>query len=459
MLVFQRDFEHPCSRAFERLGLDEATLVRYVAEINLYLPDDWRMTRTRNNFRVQLVLPNGSAALVGWSFRAGEKILHIIDTVHGQCFHDNVDLKATGSISRNQWPDREFRAEHSEVYTPNLYFFVPCPDDSRSPVFARQYEKVRIDNGKQHGVQYHRIHPLSKAGLDLTHFRWVRWNTRGEVDFVDFPAAGYHGKDYWVTPSLSTQTKRANVARVYVEDLRRRMNAHHIVAAPPETDAPPAYEPEWKYTFHGKPKVFYNLVKEIQTLALKSGYRVEGVNKYESQRDIYLDDEARTLLNAGISLRVRQIKERHARITLKKRTHAADAEHLRIEEDAVISRVQMDQLLAGKPVNTLPFRLLSYIAPACRTLGPVLTVNNDRTTLVLKDAMLLRAEVCHDSVSYEANGRFWGPHYEIEVESRGMLRDSVEEVAQLISSSCPDLQRCDLSKYERGMRVTMTRRM
>ncbi|HID30744.1 MAG TPA: hypothetical protein EYP19_12165, partial [Desulfobacterales bacterium] len=209
MLVFQTDWKHikeGCTRANVNLGW----LVEVVAEINLYLPDDWRMTRSTNNFRIQIVAEE-MPALVGFSYRgSGDEIIHIIDSVFPKGYFDKFDLQAIGSkpITR---VDKSIKQQHPEIVIPNVYFYRPCPDDSVTPLFARQYVKIKLGrDGNPVGDQYHRIHPLSKAGLDLEHFRWVHWNINGHVEDVETPDAGYHGKDYWEVPLLEKVGTRSS---------------------------------------------------------------------------------------------------------------------------------------------------------------------------------------------------------------------------------------------------------
>ena len=92
MLVFQSNWQHIKDRCCERAGMDPRWLVTLVAEINLYLPDDWRMTRRGNHFRVQVV-GAASPALVGFSYRTDEDhVLHIIQSVFTKDMFDTYYL-------------------------------------------------------------------------------------------------------------------------------------------------------------------------------------------------------------------------------------------------------------------------------------------------------------------------------------------------------------------------------
>lgn len=157
MLVFQLNLDHLEERCTDRAGRELKWLLEIVAEINLYLPDDWRMTRSNNNFRIQVV-GKDTPALVGHSYRAyGDEILHIIDSVFEKGFPDQYDHSAATGKSRSRF-NAGTKCRHPECIVPNLYFFRPCPDDSPTPLFARQYEKVfRGKDGKPVGTLYERI--------------------------------------------------------------------------------------------------------------------------------------------------------------------------------------------------------------------------------------------------------------------------------------------------------------
>ena len=87
MLVFHLNWEEHIKnnpeKGCKRAGIDFKWLVEVVAEINLYLPDDWRMTRSTNNFRINIVSKNNAVALVGYSYRTeGGKILSLWVSSH-----------------------------------------------------------------------------------------------------------------------------------------------------------------------------------------------------------------------------------------------------------------------------------------------------------------------------------------------------------------------------------------
>lgn len=93
MLVLQRNADHVLNDGCKRAGVDPKWLLEVIAEINLFVPDDWRLTRTTNNFRIRIV-SHPCATFVGSCYRThGDNILHIIDSLHLPGFHDCKDLR------------------------------------------------------------------------------------------------------------------------------------------------------------------------------------------------------------------------------------------------------------------------------------------------------------------------------------------------------------------------------
>jgi hypothetical protein len=467
MLVFQRNLDHLEEKCSDRTGRDLKWLLEIVAEINLYLPDDWRMTRSNNNFRIQVV-GKDTPALVGRSYRAyGDEILHIIDSVFEKGFFDQYDLEAATGKGRGRVKAATKR-QHPDAVAPNLYFFRPCPDDSPTPLFARQYEKVFKGKDKELvGAQYHRIHPLTQAGLDLHHSRWVRWNITGHVEPADTPDPRYHGKDYWDTPLLESDPNRASY-ETYMIDYGKTMQAYGVtLPKPPEMYMSP-YEHEYKFLIDGNEQHARETFKLIEMEAAsgsaflkETGFRVREESQGRSRRqvDLYFDDNQLTLYESGVSFRLREKKD-VMRVTLKKRLPASmqmfghEALYERIEEEAVVTQPQKNALLDGKQINVFPYRLIAYIAPQCRLIWPKLKVVTNRQVLILEDADHRKVEMCLDEVTY-APPRNDGaaslpPHFEIEVESKGAPRDSVKRLALHLEKDL-GLKPSPETKYQRGI--------
>jgi purine nucleosidase len=150
-------------------------------------------------------------------------------------------------------------------------------------------------------------------------------------------------------------------------------------------------------------------------------------------------------------------------VSLKKRKliediYARSGLYERIEEEAVISLSQENDLKKGKPVNILPYRLLSFIAQNLGALQHVMTVKNQRKTFVLQDDSLRKIELCMDRVSYEfGSGSPKNPFFELEIQSREASKERTRQLAEYISESL-GLIPSGQSKYERGLSLLKTER-
>ncbi|MEE4356579.1 MAG: CYTH domain-containing protein [Desulfococcaceae bacterium] len=452
MLVFQKNTDHILEDGCIRADMDPRWLVEVIAEMNLYLPDDWRLTRTRSNFRIQIV-SHQSATLVGSCFRTEQdEILHIIDSLHLKHFHDCVDLRNRPEKIRG----RVNRKEHPDVITPNLYFFRPGPEGFSSPLFARQYERIRIKkDGSKAGDQYHRIHPLTRAGLDLEHFMWIRWTVSGQVSVVESPDPSYHGKDYWMIDPLETDSKRGNRA-AYLRTYESVLKKYRITLPEAAEKAATPYETEFKF-LAGENEKDAAAVFDLITEALEKGTEFTGFTvsdqdrRHKQQTDIYFDDENFTLFHSGASFRLR--KKDSIRVTLKKRFpkgEGKDGLYRRIEEEAVITVAQEAELMRGSPINAFPYRLLPYIAPNCKLLQAQVFVSNERRIFHIRDEKYRRAEICFDRVNYRIAGKDHGPFFEVEIESKGAPREKIAKLAEYLRDNM-GLEPSQQSKYERGV--------
>jgi len=62
--------------AAKRAGIDPKWLIEAIAEINLYLPDDWRLNADQKQFQRIQIISDHSATLVGSCYRTdGNDIL------------------------------------------------------------------------------------------------------------------------------------------------------------------------------------------------------------------------------------------------------------------------------------------------------------------------------------------------------------------------------------------------
>lgn len=439
MLVFQTDPNHVFCRFKQRFPKlyeqDRSWLAKVVAEINLYLPDDWRLTRSSNNFRIQ-VMGVDMPAIVGQSFHLADgRILHRIDSIFKPGFADKYDEKEE---------------------TPNLYFYDNRPDDLVTPLFARQYERVKIHDGCEVGDQYHRIHPLTKAGLDLEHYRWVHWIKGGQVLDVKEVHPDYHGRDYWLVPELSDLGGRRY--KDYLNDYESAM-AHFNVNLIPPQPPPHRHEIEYKFMVQAAGKAAAEAIfRDIEAELRSSGFTLQGSPQgFRLQTDTYLDDDKFSLHQVGASFRLR-CKKDQIRITLKKRIpstsgsgYSPEGLYERLEEEVTITTAQEKLLRDSQQINAFPYRLVPYIAPGCGRLQPVLVVENKRKTLLLADSNRQLVEVCFDQVyvSFEPNKKV-GPFFEVEIESKRAEWQKVKDLAEHIGEYfglLPSRQ----SKYERGV--------
>ncbi len=448
---------HVLRRLRKRVGPDrERWFLSLVADINHFMPDGWRMTKSSNNFRIQVVGSDATFAIVGESYRRENgDILSIIDTVLDRDDFDKIEAKGIPHTITD-----EDRKKYPELMHPNLYYFQPGPDDSRSPLFARQYERVKYaKNGRMSDIQYHRIHPLTKAGLDLDHFKWIKWDIRGNVEFVDFPDDEFHGKDYWNVPGLESEAKRGDEEK-YIAEYESLLKRYGVVAERPAATARAAYERETKFTFAGSAEEFGKLVEVFDEKMKREGHPVEWKEPKE-QRDTYFDDERFSLYEAGASFRLRK-KKGSARVTFKKRTAAASADipqkglYVRLEEETLITRREETALLNGEEINVLPFRLVAYVVPECGRLKKVLEVINRRTVGLIHPSGdgSQAIEFCHDVVEYLIDGKTFGPVFEIELESKGAESELTSRLAEYFANELR-LEFSVKNKYEKGISLLL----
>ncbi len=448
---------HVLNRLKERLDTDfpdaEKWFLSILAEINCFLPGDWRMTKSNNNFRIQVITPQSQLSLVGFSYKREnhKDIINIIDTVLYKHYIDSKEnnLKTAERITKQDI------SNNPDLVQPNLYYFQPCPEDSFSPLYARQYERVKYKNKAKNqlvGTQYHRIHPLTRAGLDLEHYKWIRWDINGNIEFVDYPNKDYHGKSFWQIPALKSKNNRASEEE-YLEQYNGYIEKHKVDKPNMTEPAPAPAERELKYCYEGSLNDFKGKVKALKEFLETEGFQAIWQGPKE-QTDFYFDDDNFTLYESNVSFRLRK-KSDNSRITLKKRMPLDDnAEkeglYYRMEEEVAISKAQEEALIRGERINPFPYRLISYLAPDCGKLRKVLEIKNKRTTALITDNLLQRIELCHDIVTYKAGDKEYGPVFEIELESKGADNELMETLAEVIKSEY-NLTPSKHTKYEQGL--------
>jgi|GEM_PF-65361 len=440
MLVFGRNLEHILSRWRERSGLDEEKFFEILSHINAYLPPDWRMTKSKNNFFIQIHAEK-QVVLAGRSFKIDddETIISLINTV----------------LSCGQ--SDKFEPEAGEK-TPNIYYFSPSPENFHTPLFARQYEKEKkTEKGGWSRYEYHRIHPLTKIGLDIEHFLWVRWDSKtGEVKAVENPPSDFHGKDYWELETLISNRKN-KILEYFRKTTEDRIK--HPAQLPSKYKSP--YETEYKFIltkpFGDRDKVVNEIKDYIQNN--NTGFKIVSITKPEIQEDIYFDDDKFYLHSLSTSFRVRLKEKDNIRITLKKREpqitrYSPQGLYKRVEEEAVIPARDLEKLQRKEPINALPYRILSYIAPILdyRTFSEKLRVVNERTKFILENTSKQRVDISLDLVAYKTD-KHEEPFFELEIESKGAPQEQIEK--RLVRPLQEKLH-CvisELTKYERGITI------
>ncbi len=434
---------------------DVKKLLLIIQEINLYLPSDWRLTRSKNNFRVYVQIAGKidleNFVLAGRSFRQDNgNILHIIDTVLKPEYLDNIDRETLFSKDDiNALPKRErsdaynrILMSHPDLVRPNLYFIKPQLDDCPGPLFARQYERV-FNNDTQ--CEYHRIHPLTKNGIDPKIFRWIRWTCFGEATFVKTPHSNSHGRDYWRVPHIGFEK-----AAKTVKQHKHLLEEHNINMVDGEHPNDP-YEIEYKLLYTGDPNSRQSVFDIAGQLINKSGLFVDS-RKTQVQNDTYMDDAEFTILFNGGSFRLRQTPDT-ARLTLKaKRSDASQdsGEYNRFEEEQTITLKDANAFLLGKQINAIPIIVLKQRYPSCGNLAPRIRIETTRETLYARNNDGQNAEVCFDFVRFlDLSGKEIGRDVEIEIESKGMPVVQIAKLADLLRKEL-SLEPSPLSKYERA---------
>lgn len=288
---------------------------------------------------------------------------------------------------------------------------------------------------------------------------WIRWSITGTVEIVESPDPLYHGKDYWKVPLLENARSRVNL-ETYEKTFERLLKKYHIsLPVLPEKQAAP-YEIEYKLTVPEKESdtsaVFNLILETLENNNNKTGFYIGDQEKrHKTQIDIYFDDNRFSLYETGASFRMR--KKDNIRVTLKKRFDCKQRDtenglYRRIEEEAVITASQQADLMAGKPVNSFPYRLLPYIVPDCGLLSPRVIVKNERRIIYIQDHKYRKAELCFDRVIYQIEGKNYGPFFEIEIESKGADSKDIEQLAGYLEKNL-ELTKSKHSKYERGVLI------
>jgi hypothetical protein len=331
---------------------------------------------------------------------------------------------------------------------PNAYYWRPRPEGYATPLFARQYEKTRqMPDERWANDEYHRVHPLTKDGLDPFHWLWVRFYIDGRTELVAHPPREYHGRDFWQVPRFgpTEAVTRPGPLRSEYERLARE---HALTGTESPEAAPSAFELEHKLRYAGSAG---DLIGRLRPALAAAHWTIADQRRLVNQKDTYLDDARWSLYARGASLRLR-ISERDARLGLKTRPSeheaAAGSGYRRIKEEVPVSPSQAAALLDGRLPSLLPCLLLPYVAPECGPLLPVATVECERRSMMVADESGRLAEVHCDTFACGADGRIGEWIVELEIVSHGVPREELHTLVQLLHESIAGLTPCPESKYE-----------
>lgn len=468
--VIRRFAERACGKAslgnISELPANAAPLLlRIMEEINHFLPRDWRMTRSRNNFRifcsVRTTALESDFVLTGQTVRDQDgHICHIVHSVYRPEWLDGFDrdsrLEAL-SLTLPQWQKLtdEKREQVSkklgelfpDLLRPNLYFISPAPDDSHSPLFARQYEK-RTDRDAGWKYEFHRIHPLSRGGVDPLHYRWIRWNRNGTMEFKAGPGPGYRGASLWLLP-LGKHKEIEAREKAYTDLLKE-----YGVTRDAKDWKPMAYETEYKFLIGDESADARQLFRQVGAIVKSAGVTVDSDRTF-TQTDTYVDDSKFTLYVTGASLRIRGAPG-VSRLTFKSKraeepAGSAGGPYLRQEEEITITETDAAAIREGREPNLAPLTLMRRVVPGCGVLKPVLQVRTERRLIVLRNSAGQNAELCLDRVAFlDRHNETLGHDAEIELESKGLPPEELAALAEALKEKL-SLKPSGASKYERAI--------
>ena len=387
MLVFQIISGHILDDGCKCAGINPKWFLDSFADINPYLSDVWQLTLSVNNFRIQIIASK-SAALIGSCYRTdSNEILHSVDSLHLTKFYDCVDLRQKSKKIRVPVKSIHKR-KHRELILPDLYYFCSCAEGFETQLFVHQYEQIKYKSfpDEKAGDECRRIHPLTRNGLDLEHFMWVRWTINGDVSIVASPDHDYHGKDYWLVPKLEDDSNRAGI-KTYISMCTEVLKRYGITS--PATKEKP-YITEFKFLIESgleeKTSHFELVAENLSHEKNPTGFvNIGQDSRHKDQVDIYFDDNLFSLFNVGALFRIQ--KKDTVKATLKKRFPKQNPEkklYQRIEEEAVITASQEEVLMFGKPINAFSYQLIPYIAPECGLIMPMVFVKNKRRILYFR---------------------------------------------------------------------------
>ena len=176
----------------------------------------------------------------------------------------------------------------------------------------------------------------------------------------------------------------------------------------------------------------------------------------ENNLDTYLDTADRRLDRAGYSVRLRRVRGRAAKATLKSLDDAAVdglRSRLELEEDMDVDE---PAAIAGAP-GTVGRRVRALIGS--RNLVPLFDVQTRRRIFPLATAGTPSGELLLDETAIrEPNGRILGRLHRVEIEIPPDAVDSVTPLVRMLQTAC-GLQPAVLTKYEAALAASGRMRM
>jgi len=178
----EKYLKHCDERWREKINQDSTRLLTLLDILNREVPEDWRLSRFSPDFLIEDFETN--AVLVGSQYRTKDR-----DTVYKEIY----TVLKHGDSSRDKLT-RNYC--HARAGRPNLVIY-------NDGVYARQYEKVATKKLKPCSVQYFRMNPLTKEGLQ-DNPQWLKWGNliTPEWTVKEEIATNYHGEDYWSLPIM-----------------------------------------------------------------------------------------------------------------------------------------------------------------------------------------------------------------------------------------------------------------
>lgn len=432
LLYAAQSRDHIIERLHQRgHGLSIEQLSAYLAEINQYMPDDWRMKVNKNSFivRVQSEIPIN---LVGFSYLARNQIstFHFIHSALKIEYDDLKDIPAGVEIPN--------------VCRPNLYYFrKPFPYAGHSsPLWARQGEKYK--EGEE--LEYHRIKPLTQKGIISGIQIWVQFHTgNGTITRVPEPPKDTHGRSYWMLHKESDLSKpqKERLDRYREELINLQIDPHYEA---PQTEG----KLEYKYI---APVLFDQTIFQGLT-----DYSYTGKHKLILQ-DTYLDTEQKELQKRNISLRLRQVffkNKSYYFVDMKKGEVRKKKRYKRDKDSWSISPHRAEKILKRNEFSYPISSVVSYLLDDVSALAPIAYLDTQRIIFTLQQAQTMaRVEVRLDSTKYsfEQHREDLSGH-EVEIQS---MSDTTENTA-LIANWLRDqlgLQPAQGTKLERAFQLEL----